>query len=148
VIHHFASEERRLRAVAELVRVTALKGRILITVWAFEQVRESGISYSMHLKRKKSKESGEKSKRQFDTQDVTVPWVLPAVSDPERKEEVSKITDEKSRKQLQPVSVDRFCHVFVKNELETLVSKLPNVQILESYFDNANWAVVLRKISL
>ena len=48
-----------MRALVELVRVTALKGRVLVTAWAFEQTSES-------------------SKRQFESQDVQVPWVLPA----------------------------------------------------------------------
>ncbi len=129
VIHHLASEERRLRALEELVRVTALKGRVLVTVWAFEQ------------------QEAEKSKRHFEGQDVTVPWVLPAEHDPLRVAEVQQ-TDPKQRRRLPPASVDRYCHVFVKGELEELAARLPNVQLLDSYYDNANWAVVLRKIAL
>ena len=130
VVHHFATHERRLRCIAELVRVTSLKGRVLVTAWALEQ------------------EQAEKSRRVFGAQDVAVPWVLPAASDPERQEEVKALPDEKARKALQPVAVERFCHVFVEGELEALVSQLPNVQIVESYYDNANWAVVLKKIAL
>jgi hypothetical protein len=44
--------------------------------------------------------------------------------------------------------VDRFCHAFARGELEALAARLPNVQIEDAYYDNANWAVVLRKIAL
>ncbi|KAK7496549.1 hypothetical protein BaRGS_00012201 [Batillaria attramentaria] len=37
VIHHFASLERRVRAVEELVRILSKGGRMMIYVWAFEQ---------------------------------------------------------------------------------------------------------------
>lgn len=37
VIHHFSTEERRLAAVRELVRLLKPGGRALIYVWAFEQ---------------------------------------------------------------------------------------------------------------
>jgi alkylated DNA repair protein alkB family protein 8 len=128
VIHHFASETRRFRILEELVRVTALKGRILVTAWAFEQ--------------------DQNSKRKFDAQDVTVPWVLPATHDPTRIEEVGAIEDAKEKRKLAPTSVNRFCHVFVKGELEELIGRLPNVQILDSYYDNANWACIFKKVSL
>ncbi|KAH3745566.1 tRNA methyltransferase [Pelomyxa schiedti] len=37
VIHHFASDERRLLALKELVRILRVTGKILISVWAHEQ---------------------------------------------------------------------------------------------------------------
>uniref|UniRef100_A0A8C6TZC9 AlkB homolog 8, tRNA methyltransferase n=1 Tax=Neogobius melanostomus TaxID=47308 RepID=A0A8C6TZC9_9GOBI len=37
VIHHFSTEERRLEAIKELVRLLKPGGRVLIYVWAFEQ---------------------------------------------------------------------------------------------------------------
>ena len=129
VIHHLASEERRLHVLEELLRVTRLKGVILVTAWAFEQTVES--------------------KRKFDAQDVAVPWVLPASHDPTRVDEVELAGDVKSIRKLPPVSVDRYCHVFIKGELEELVSRLGNkVQIVDSYYDQANWACIFKKVSL
>ena len=132
VVHHLASEERRLRVLEELVRVTALKGLVLVTAWALEQ-GEAGDAAA--------------GRREFAAQDVTVPWVLPAEHDPERAAELRGL-DEKQRRRLPPASVDRFCHVFVRGELEALAARLPNVQIVDSYYDNANWTVVLRKVAL
>ncbi|XP_033111028.1 uncharacterized protein LOC117112082 [Anneissia japonica] len=51
VIHHFATVERRVRALQELARITRPGGRLMVCVWALEQ-----------------------SHRKFDAQDVLVPW--------------------------------------------------------------------------
>ncbi|KAJ2716853.1 tRNA methyltransferase, has a role in tRNA modification [Coemansia spiralis] len=57
VVHHFASEERRVRAVQEALRVVRPGGTALLYVWALEQ----------------------QGRRRFgaDTQDYLVPWVVP-----------------------------------------------------------------------
>ena len=47
VIHHFASEMRRLMAVQEMTRVLHVGGQLLIYVWAMEQKRKM-VSYSNH----------------------------------------------------------------------------------------------------
>lgn len=56
VIHHFASVERRIRSIQQLVRVCRPSGRILIYVWAFEQTgRNQG---------------------KYQEQDAYIPWTL------------------------------------------------------------------------
>ena len=37
VIHHLSTDDNRLNAIKELVRITKSKGKIFIEVWAFEQ---------------------------------------------------------------------------------------------------------------
>lgn len=37
VIHHFATTERRVRAIRELARILRIGGRLMISVWAMEQ---------------------------------------------------------------------------------------------------------------
>ena len=39
VIHHLCTEERRVKAIQELCRITKPGGTILVYVWAFEQDR-------------------------------------------------------------------------------------------------------------
>ncbi|KAJ2844871.1 tRNA methyltransferase, has a role in tRNA modification, partial [Coemansia erecta] len=57
VIHHFASNERRKRAVEELFRILRPGGSVLVFAWAMEQ----------------------NGRRKFEqgVQDVLVPWVVP-----------------------------------------------------------------------
>jgi SAM-dependent methyltransferase len=40
VVHHLSTEERRLAALRELVRIVRPGGRILVYVWAMEQERK------------------------------------------------------------------------------------------------------------
>lgn len=41
VIHHFCTEERRIKAISELIRVLKINGKVLIYVWAKEQKKFS-----------------------------------------------------------------------------------------------------------
>lgn len=53
-MHHFATSERRINAIKELTRVLKVGGKIVLSVWAFEQ-----------------------KSRRFDgnsSQDVLIPW--------------------------------------------------------------------------
>lgn len=54
VIHHLSTEERRIQAIKELIRITKPGGEILIYVWAKEQ----------------------KKFKDHDTKDIFVPWNL------------------------------------------------------------------------
>ena len=56
VIHHFASESRRIRAIKEMIRIVKPGGRILVYVWAFEQTG--------------------RFKDKFPDQDAFIPWSL------------------------------------------------------------------------
>tara|TARA_B100000963_G_C22637429_1_gene678360 strand:+ start:4215 stop:4877 length:663 start_codon:yes stop_codon:yes gene_type:complete len=54
VIHHLSTEERRIKAIQELIRITKKGGKILIYVWAKEQ----------------------KKFKMYDEKDIMVPWNL------------------------------------------------------------------------
>ncbi|CAI2174739.1 19361_t:CDS:2 [Funneliformis geosporum] len=68
VIHHFTTLERRIAATKELFRIAKPGSKVLIYVWAMEQIE---------------------SRRKFDEhyQDVFVPWVIPADKN-EKEEEI------------------------------------------------------------
>lgn len=55
VIHHLSTDERRLQAIRELIRITKSGGNILIQVWAKEQ---------------------QFSKKVYSENDVMIPWHL------------------------------------------------------------------------
>jgi len=72
-----------------------------------------------------AQEQDSTSRRRFTSQDVLVPW-----------------------KQMGngPV-LQRYCHVYVKGELESLFGKVGNNQIVISYYDRGNWVVIAQKIT-
>jgi len=59
VIHHLQTEEHRIRAVKELVRVLRIGGKVLIYVWAMKQdkrqFKQQGIFLPWHAKQKFAK---------------------------------------------------------------------------------------------
>lgn len=127
VIHHFSSPERRRDAIAELVRILRVGGQALVYVWAFEQ-------------------SG---RRKFEAQDVFVPWHMPSErygSNPtgedskDPKSETVTNVDGKQEKVFQ-----RYYHLFVEGEVESLVREIPGARVAESGYDRDNWWVVVHK---
>ncbi|KAJ2815371.1 tRNA methyltransferase, has a role in tRNA modification [Coemansia furcata] len=109
VIHHFSSEERRRDAVREILRVVRPGGTVLVFVWALEQ----------------------HGRRKFDehTQDVLVPWVIPAESRVEGGEKVYQ----------------RYYHLFREGELASLFQQVGGNVIEEIGYDRDNWFVIARK---
>lgn len=59
VIHHLSTEDRRIKAIEELVRIVKPGGKILIQVWAFKQVfskvkyTEKDVMIPWHMRRYK-----------------------------------------------------------------------------------------------
>jgi ubiquinone/menaquinone biosynthesis C-methylase UbiE len=62
VLHHLSTEERRLKALSELVRITNKGGKMLITIWALNDSDE------VNTKKQQITDNGK-------TQDVMVPWI-------------------------------------------------------------------------
>lgn len=78
----------------------------------------------------------------FHSQDVLVPWHLKGSSGKDKPVE-----------SLGPLgSCDtsavfhRYYHVFCEGELEAACQTLSNVSILQSYYDQGNWCVILQKL--
>jgi SAM-dependent methyltransferase len=113
VLPHLCTEERRLKAIKELIRITKPGGKIIIQVWAFEQ----------------------KNKNYF-TQDNMIPWHL--------QKKFKKNNDYKIENSEKLFIYNRFYHLFTKNELENLVSKINNIIIEESYTEKGNYGVIIR----
>ena len=42
VVHHLSTEDRRMLAIAEMLRIVKTQGEILVYVWAFEQDKDYG----------------------------------------------------------------------------------------------------------
>lgn len=140
VLHHLSTLGHRLAAVKELLRVLRVGGCGIIYAWAHEQMKGS--------------------RRRFEEgrQDFMVPWNLDkrfAAVDAEETQEysnedrgVSNDSDDKATGTVQErVVVQRYCHMFKQGELENLVELAGNAKVEESYYDESNWAVIIRRIS-
>ncbi|XP_036392859.1 alkylated DNA repair protein alkB homolog 8 [Megalops cyprinoides] len=174
VIHHFSTQERRLAAVNELVRLLKPGGRALIYVWALEQ--EYNKQRSKYLKEKDpglEERDGPGTEPMTDnTPDqgqgdagnddacleqgqpkLTVHTNRTAFTSQDllvpwhRKGGTSKVSDTSNESKLpesDPI-FHRYYHVFCEGELEDLCRKVKNITIQTSYHDQGNWCVIVEK---
>ncbi|XP_044748795.1 alkylated DNA repair protein alkB homolog 8 [Coccinella septempunctata] len=140
VIHHLATEERRIQAIREIVRVLRPGGKALIYVWAKDQYNENKKSNYIKPETKEDDTlpaEGLKfeetislpihtNRTQFKHKDLLVPWKL------------KRNCEEKG-------TFLRYYHVYEDGELENSCLTLPNVKILSSYYDQGNWCIQLLK---
>ncbi|XP_021526484.2 alkylated DNA repair protein alkB homolog 8 [Aotus nancymaae] len=192
VIHHFATAERRVAALQELVRLLRPGGKALIYVWAMEQ--EYNKQKSKYLRGNRTSQEkkeemnsdtsvqrllveqmsdlgsrdsassvpsindsqeGRCNSRQvsnsklpihvnrtsFYSQDVLVPWHLKG--NPDKGKPVELFGPIGSH---DPSPVfHRYYHVFREGELEAACRTVSDVSILQSYYDQGNWCVILQK---
>ena len=126
VVHHFSTRERRIAAIAELLRCLRPHpeqsyparrerreregGRALVFVWALEQ------------------KSSRRGWDQGDDQDVMVPWVT---KNPRNSSDMEASKHES-------LTFERYYHLYRKGELEADVSRAGGV-VLESGYEKDNW---------
>ncbi|XP_045695866.1 alkylated DNA repair protein alkB homolog 8 isoform X2 [Phyllostomus hastatus] len=195
VVHHFATTERRVAALQELVRLLRPGGKALIYVWAMEQEYNKKKSKYLREDRtspeKKEEISSDTSVQEmlveqmpgmgnqdsacsvpsinnfqngrcnskkgansklpihtnrtsFHSQDLLVPWHLKGNPG---KEKSIEPCGPLGTHDASPV-FHRYYHVFCEGELEAACQALSNVSILQSYYDQGNWCVILQKVSL
>ncbi|XP_058060967.1 alkylated DNA repair protein alkB homolog 8 [Anopheles bellator] len=160
VIHHLATDSRRRKAIAEMVRVLCPGGRALIYVWAKNQ--EANAKKSSYLRQNRHNNKPPPSdargpadpiavvpmetvaglqecslpvhtnRTPFQHRDLLVPWKLrPNISNTSMGKDTFL----------------RFYHVFEEHELEKvcLDSAAGGIEIVESYYDQGNWCVIIEK---
>lgn len=193
VIHHFATAERRVAALQELVRLLRPGGKALVYVWAMEQeykekkskyLRENRIGQGKKEEIRNdasmqellveqmpdldnqdsassapcisdSQKGGCNSRKvanselpihinrtSFHSQDLLVPWHLKGTPG---KDKPTVPFDAVGSHDPSPV-FHRYYHVFCEGELEAACQTLSNVSILQSYYDQGNWCVILQKV--
>ncbi|TMW43605.1 hypothetical protein DOY81_011313 [Sarcophaga bullata] len=159
VIHHLATKERRLGAIKEIIRVLKPLGRGLIYVWAKNQTadnkKSSYLKQNKSLNKNKTTEDEQRQQTQrqllekakeapvllpihsnrttFVQQDVLVPWKVKGQQKEESKENTTFL---------------RYYHVFEENELNTLLQEIPDVGIIESYYDQGNHCCIFEKLKM
>lgn len=137
VLHHLSSEKRRAEALQQIERVLRSSGQALIYVWAFEQKLNGQTS--AYIKRKNAEPAAEpevigsslvgkalpvhRNRTGFAQQDMLVPWKS-------KEQDVQRL---------------RYYHLFRKGELRQLVEQTTQLRVIQDYFDNGNWAVLLSK---
>lgn len=125
VIHHFSTEQHRLNALKEIVRILRPGGRMLIYVWAMEQ-----------------------EKKKFGQQDVMVPWSIDerkaakmiAKAEGESGRKLKDLMDAAPRKE-NHVVFQRYYHVFRHGELSNLMKQISGLELLPEEYDVDNWTV-------
>ncbi|GAB1601684.1 DNA repair alkB homolog 8-like [Argonauta hians] len=205
VIHHLSTNERRLQAVKELVRVLCPGGLALIQVWAFEQEKDK--QESKYIKKKSSSNQKDISsvseecssvshnnslsdimadvKLKEDSSSIEPKLLSPTHSSNasdcslssdnplsicDSHEDALKLTVHVNRtsftqqdllvpwtKKVKKTSTDvttqakdsvvyRYYHVFRDGELNQLCHNIGNVEVVNYYYDEGNWCIVLKKL--
>lgn len=189
VVHHFATPERRVAALQEVVRLLRPGGKALIYVWAMEQERNnqkskylrghrishgekeevksdratqgvleqlSDVSSQHTASSVASTQEEESSSRKvtstelpvhtnrtsFHSQDVLVPWHLKTKTS---KDKPAEPFGSVGPHDPSPV-FHRYYHVFHDGELEAACRALHSISVLQSYYDQGNWCVILQKV--
>lgn len=109
VVHHLSTPERRIGAIAEILRTVNRRseaqpgGKILVYAWALEQ--------------KSSRRGWDKG----DPQDIMVPWVRKAVSAEDQSQ-----------------TFHRYYHLYAEGELERDIEQAGG-RVLDSGYEKDNW---------
>lgn len=153
-LHHIATSQRRKMCLENMTKLLADDdSRLLVQVWSYEQELEQNNPYLNPNKTKTkdgfpqnrdAKQVGNlkipihKNRTPFSDQDLLVPF---------------KVNKDKSRASSSTNQGEgcgerdylRYYHVFKENELENLIAEIPNVTLVESYYDKGNWSSIIKK---
>ena len=156
---------RRVKALSEIARLLRIGGRALVYVWAVEQQKDN--IKSKYLRSSKTSDcqleisstAGEVpdlpvhvNGTAFKAQDMLVPWHLkrtPDTVDQGRQEHnvstadgsVTATTDETKNPQI----LHRYYHTFVDGELRRLCELIAGIDVVDSYYDQGNWCVIIQR---
>lgn len=148
VIHHLATHDRRLKAIENMARVLVKGGTALIYVWAKDQQKENVKSTYLlqHNKKTEPKSANEVATFKIDEEEIQLPVHR-------NRTQFSHTSDGnvlvpwklKSKEEDDQKVFLRYYHVFDEGELENLCTELPNIEIIQSYYDQGNHCVVIKK---
>lgn len=127
VIHHFATEERRIHAIRHTLSKLKTGGKFLVYCWALEQ---------------------EKSRRGYkegDDQDILIPWVLQEKSKKTKGKGRGKTEEDHKDKPEEPKTKYRYYHLYKKGELEENAEKAGG-KVVDSGYEKDNWWAIVEKV--
>lgn len=149
VIHHFASEERRIEAISSILQALRQGGELLIYCWALEQESsrrgykagdEQDIFVPWVLQRKKAKKVKKPKKRQ--NRDLKQGYQNESIIEVEAPEELlaSEIAEQEPQQ-----TKYRYYHLYKKGELFDNVKRAGGCTLLDEGYEKDNWWVIVRK---
>lgn len=142
VLHHLSTPARRIQALREAARLLRVGGQLLVYCWSYEQDDERS-----------------RSRHRFVAQDVLVPWSFrtpglkkgKAAATPAEAtgavaaEEGEGVSGTPETWEEQPPVCQRYCHVYREGELDELLQEVPDLVVLDSYFDTGNWCAIAQR---
>ena len=159
VIHHLATEERRLQSIKDICRWCLIRyeedinfnnhlyflllgllcqgGRALIYVWAKEQ--EIGHNKSTYLLQNKKITPNSAGSEEFPS------TVLPVHENRTNFKHSDLLVPWKTKVKNDTKTHLRFYHVFQNGELESLCSRISGITIMRSFYDQGNWCIEIQK---
>lgn len=126
----------------------------MIYVWAFEQdtgkkFEHQDVLVPWHLQFKYEDEEkiGGTQNDSVDKKPSETSEEKKEAEAPAEKSGAKKLTDDNNfvDEEKKAVVYKRFYHLFKQGELEENVKEIEEVELLSSYYDHANWCVILRK---
>jgi len=142
VIHHLSTQERRRRAISEIVRVLRPKGKCLIYVWAMEQRKDS--AESLYLKYgKKNKESEKINQSEINHERISDSHLTLPIHENRTNFAHSDMLVPWKKKSGECFL--RYYHIFREGELAKLCMEISAALIKEVYYDQGNWCMILEK---
>lgn len=136
VIHHFATEERRIAAIQHILLKVRCGGEVLIYCWALEQ------------------ENSRRGYKDGDEQDILIPWVLQK-KQPKKVKGNSKKTQqniqdesnaiEETAEKQEPETKYRYYHLYRKGELVSNALACGGCDLVDQGYEKDNWWVIIKK---
>jgi len=144
VIHHLSTQERRRRAISEMIRVLRPTGKCLIYVWAKEQYKDSTNSFYLKYGKKNKEEDVKISQSEIDHETITdCSLTLPVHINRTNFVHSDMLVPWKKKDGERFL---RYYHVFQENELAKLCTEISSASICETYYDQGNWCIILKKL--
>jgi len=146
VIHHLSTQERRRRAVSEMVRVLRPRGRCLIYVWAKEQRKDSTDSLYLKYGRKSKRETENIDRSEVEHERIPeCPAVHSTLPIHENRTNFAHSDMLVPWKKKSGEYFLRYYHVFQEGELARLCTEISAASVTEVYYDQGNWCAILEK---
>lgn len=130
VIHHFATEERRIDAIRHILTKIKTGGHFLVYCWALEQ---------------------EKSRRGYkdgDDQDILVPWVLQKKQKKKSKSAAGEEPEKTEKTEEEGPATEtkyRYYHLYREGELVANAEKAGG-KVVEHGYEKDNWWAIVEKV--